>query len=133
GELNERANRLAHVLVGRGVGPEDVVAVALPRGVELVVAVLAVLKAGAAYLPLDPEYPVARVAHMVGDAGPVLVLTASGCGPSAEAVGSTPVLLLDVLDVSGEPSSNPVTALVPDHPAYVIYTSGSTGRPKGVV
>ncbi|MEU8936391.1 amino acid adenylation domain-containing protein, partial [Streptomyces sp. NPDC048409] len=133
GELNERANRLAHVLVGRGVGPEDVVAVALPRGVELVVAVLAVLKAGAAYLPLDPEYPVARVAHMVGDAGPVLVLTASGYGPSVEAVGSTPVLLVDVLDVSGEPSGNPVTALAPDHPAYVIYTSGSTGRPKGVV
>ncbi|KOV88258.1 hypothetical protein ADL02_16915, partial [Streptomyces sp. NRRL WC-3723] len=114
GELNERANRLAHVLVGRGVGPEDVVAVALPRGADLVVAVLAVLKAGAAYLPLDPAYPAARVAHMVGDARPALVLTTTGHRPPADTAAATPVLLLDTLDVQDQPSDNPVHALAPD-------------------
>ncbi|MFI9377557.1 amino acid adenylation domain-containing protein, partial [Streptomyces parvulus] len=133
GELNERANRLAHELVGRGVGPEDVVALALPRGVDLVVAVVAVLKAGAAYLPLDPAYPAARVAYMVADARPVLVLTTGESRLAAEAVGGAPVVSLDVLDVRERSSDNPVTALSADHPAYVIYTSGSTGRPKGVV
>ncbi|MFB7601176.1 amino acid adenylation domain-containing protein, partial [Streptomyces sp. NPDC056160] len=94
---------------------------------------LAVLKAGAAYLPLDPAYPAARVAHMVSDARPALVLTATGHCPSADVGAAAPVLLLDTLDVQDQPSDNPVTALAPDHPAYVIYTSGSTGRPKGVV
>ncbi|MGW7089018.1 amino acid adenylation domain-containing protein [Streptomyces sp. NPDC054871] len=133
GELNERANRLAHELVGRGVGPEDVVALALPRSADLVVAVLAVLKAGAAYLPLDPAYPAARVAHMVTDARPALVLTTTGHCASVDTASGTPVLLLDTLDVTDRSADNPVTALAPDHPAYVIYTSGSTGRPKGVV
>ncbi|MEG8279144.1 amino acid adenylation domain-containing protein, partial [Streptomyces sp. AHA2] len=133
GELNERANRLAHELLGRGVGPEDVVALALPRSAELVVAVLAVLKAGAAYLPVDPAYPAARVAHMVADAGPALVLTTTGHRASVETASRTPVLLLDRLDVTDQCADNPVTALAPEHPAYVIYTSGSTGRPKGVV
>ncbi|MEG8281371.1 non-ribosomal peptide synthetase, partial [Streptomyces sp. AHA2] len=133
GELNERANRLAHELLGRGVGPEDVVALALPRSAELVVAVLAVLKAGAAYLPVDPAYPAARVAHMVADAGPALVLTTTGHRASVETASRTPVLLLDRLDVTDQCADNPVTALASEHPAYVIYTSGSTGRPKGVV
>ncbi|USQ86896.1 non-ribosomal peptide synthase/polyketide synthase [Streptomyces phaeoluteigriseus] len=117
GEVNVRANRLAHALVGRGVGPEDVVALALPRSVELVVAVLGVLKAGAAYLPLDPDYPSARREFMLSDARPVLVLD-------------------DVTSVDpgeGYPDTDPGVALSPEHPAYVIYTSGSTGRPKGVV
>ncbi|MDN3265832.1 amino acid adenylation domain-containing protein, partial [Streptomyces sp. CSDS2] len=133
GELNERANRLAHALSGHGVGPEDVVALALPRGVDLVVAVLAVLKAGAAYLPVDPAYPPARVVHMVTDARPALVLTTTEHRASVEAASGAPVVLLDRLDVSDQSADNPVTALAPDHPAYVIYTSGSTGRPKGVV
>ncbi len=133
GELNERANRLAHELLGRGVGPEDVVALALPRSADLVVAVLAVLKAGAAYLPLDPAYPAGRVAYMVADAGPALVLTTTEHRASVETAARTPVLLLDTLDVTDQSADNPVTALAPDHPAYVIYTSGSTGRPKGVV
>ncbi|MFI0999381.1 amino acid adenylation domain-containing protein, partial [Streptomyces galbus] len=133
GEVNERANRLAHELVGRGVGPEDVVALVLPRGAELVVAVLAVLKAGGAYLPVDPAYPAARVAYMVADAGPVLVVTTSGHRGVVGAVSGAPVVLLDRLDVRGRSGDNPVTALAPGHPAYVIYTSGSTGRPKGVV
>ncbi|KPI15380.1 amino acid adenylation domain protein [Actinobacteria bacterium OK074] len=117
GELNARANRLAHALIERGVGPESIVALALPRSAELVVAVLAVLKAGAAYLPLDPDYPAARRAFMVEDARPVLVLDDIG----------------DVDPGPGYPESNPSVAVRPEHPAYVIYTSGSTGRPKGVV
>ncbi|MFF3346577.1 amino acid adenylation domain-containing protein [Streptomyces sp. NPDC002779] len=133
GELNARANRLAHALAARGVGPEDVVAVALPRSHDLVVALLAVLKAGAAYLPLDPEYPRPRLAAMVDDAKPVLLLThrATAVGPEM------PTLLLDTPEteqaLQGLPDSDPVTRLSPDHPAYVIYTSGSTGAPKGVV
>ncbi|MEU1406737.1 amino acid adenylation domain-containing protein [Streptomyces sp. NPDC005728] len=117
GELNARANRLAHWLIGRGVGPEDVVALALPRSADLVVAILGVLKAGAAYLPLDPEYPAARRRFMVEDARPVLVLD----DPAAVDPGPT------------FPDTDPGVRLSPQHPAYVIYTSGSTGRPKGVV
>ncbi|WP_264936029.1 AMP-binding protein, partial [Streptomyces sp. A012304] len=114
GELNAWANRLAHVLLGRGVGAGDVVALALPRSVELVVAVLGVLKAGAAYLPLDPDSPVARREFMVEDARPVLVL--------------------DAVEAWAEwPDTDPGVVVGPEHPAYVIYTSGSTGRPKGVL
>ncbi|MEU8797701.1 amino acid adenylation domain-containing protein [Spirillospora sp. NPDC048819] len=115
GEVNAKANRLAHRLIEEGVGPEQFVALSLPRSADLVVAVLAVLKAGAAYLPIDPDYPEDRVAYMVEDAEPALTL-----GP-------------DDLDATGRPDTNPGVALDPDHPAYVIYTSGSTGRPKGVV
>ncbi|MFJ9648260.1 amino acid adenylation domain-containing protein [Streptomyces sp. NPDC101206] len=136
-ELNARANRLAHVLTDRGVGPEDVVALALPRSANLVVAVLAVLKAGAAYLPLDPEYPAARLTAMVGDARPVLLLTDTAAAAAADLGSALPGLLLDAPETTAKirafPASDPVTGLLPDHPAYVIYTSGSTGEPKGVV
>ncbi|WP_279630305.1 amino acid adenylation domain-containing protein, partial [Streptomyces murinus] len=136
-ELDERANRLAHLLTARGMGPERVVALALPRSADLVIAVLAVLKAGAAYLPLDPEYPHARLTHMVADARPGLLLTTTTAGSDLPAVPGTPVLFLDAADASADladrPTHSPVIALAPDHPAYVIYTSGSTGRPKGVV
>jgi amino acid adenylation domain-containing protein len=117
-ELDAAANRLAHLLAERGVGPERVVAIALLRSVELVTAILAVLKAGAAYLPLDPDYPAARIEFMLADAQPAVVLSKD---------------VLDEVDLSGFPSTPPETDLRPDHPAYVIYTSGSTGRPKGVV
>ncbi|MFH9203282.1 amino acid adenylation domain-containing protein, partial [Streptomyces anulatus] len=134
-ELDERANRLAHLLAAHGVGPERIVALALPRSVDLVVAVLAVLKAGAAYLPLDPEYPANRLAHMVTDAQPTLVLTTTET--EAKLPDRHPGLLLDdpavLADLSGRPAHDPVVELHPDHPAYVIYTSGSTGVPKGVV
>ncbi|MEV1119913.1 non-ribosomal peptide synthase/polyketide synthase [Actinosynnema sp. NPDC049800] len=113
-ELNARANRLAHHLIGLGAGPERIVALRLPRSVDLLVAELAVLKAGAAFLPVDPEYPAERIAFMLDDARPLVVLD----GP---------------LDVSGQPDTDPGVAVRPEHPAYVIYTSGSTGRPKGVV
>ncbi|MFI0790723.1 amino acid adenylation domain-containing protein [Streptomyces lydicus] len=117
GELNSRANRLAHYLVERGVGPEQVVGVLLPRSVDLVVAVLAVLKAGGAYLPLDPAYPAERLEFILADAGPLLVL-------DGELLGQ---------DRSTYSAEDPRLRLEPAHPAYVIYTSGSTGRPKGVV
>ncbi|MFI2203104.1 amino acid adenylation domain-containing protein [Streptomyces sp. NPDC020192] len=136
-ELDARANRLAQALTARGVEVEDVVAVALPRSADLIVAILAVLKAGAAYLPLDPAYPAARIAAMVEDARPVLLLTDI---PTAVAGGldpGVPRLLLDAPETAERlktlPDAEPVTGLLPDHPAYVIYTSGSTGVPKGVV
>nr|WP_307793489.1 non-ribosomal peptide synthetase [Amycolatopsis sp. MtRt-6] len=128
-ELDARANRLAHVLIGRGAGPEQVVALAVPRSIDMIVAELAVLKAGAAYLPLDQDYPAERIAFMVSDARPVCVVT------TGELAGlfDGDVLLLDDLDTGGAPATDPAAAIVPANAAYVIYTSGSTGRPKGVV
>ncbi len=121
-EVHTWANRLAHKLISRGAGPERCVAVVLPRSVELVVALLAVLKAGAAYLPIAQDLPADRVAFMLDDADPVVVLDE----------------LDAVRTVEGWPATCPtdgdrVGSLAPMDPAYVIYTSGSTGRPKGVV
>ncbi|MFI6063467.1 amino acid adenylation domain-containing protein, partial [Streptomyces sp. NPDC051286] len=139
-ELNARANRIARLLSGRGVRPESVVAVMLERGAEMMAAVLGVLKAGGAYLSVDPDYPAERVAYMLQDATPAVVLAASG---TAGLVGESGVELvfLDSLEVNGELAELPTgnldgterAELLPSHPAYVIYTSGSTGRPKGVV
>ncbi|MEU2543825.1 amino acid adenylation domain-containing protein [Streptomyces iakyrus] len=137
-ELDARAERLAHVLLGRGVGPGDFVALALPRSVDLVVAVVGVLKAGAAYVPVDPAYPADRIAYTLEDCRPAVLVTVSEV---AERVpDSGPRLVLDDPVVVGELAGMPVSGsagcrggLVPEHPAYVIYTSGSTGRPKGVV
>ncbi len=138
--LNERANRLAHLLIGRGVGPEDLVALCLPRSLDLVVAVLAVLKAGAAYLPLDPDTPAERLAFMLGDARPAAVLARSESAAAFPAGAGR--LVLDAAEtrtaLEGSPAADPTdrdrrAPLRPLHPAYVIYTSGSTGTPKGVV
>ncbi len=141
-ELNATANRLAHALIARGVGPEQIVALVLPRGVELIASILAVLKAGAAYLPVDLDYPAERIGFMLDDARPALLLTdtpALGCVPEDTA---TPRLVLDdpaTVAVSGgwadtDPTdTDRTTPLTPAHPTYVIYTSGSTGRPKAVV
>ena len=142
GELNERANRLAHYLIKQGAGPERIVALALPRGIDLVIAVLAVLKAGAAYLPVDPDYPAERITHMLTDTRPTLLLTTSDAAadlPHTE--GVTSVLLDDpavveavaVLSVDDPSDTDRGVVLEGSHPAYVIYTSGSTGVPKGVV
>ncbi|MFJ5837261.1 amino acid adenylation domain-containing protein [Streptomyces shenzhenensis] len=136
GELHARANRLARHLIAHGAGPERLVGVALDRGPDLVVALLAVLKTGAAYLPLDTGYPAERLAFMIEDAAPALVVTASGALPAHD----TPTLLLDdprtpdriaVLEAAELTDGERLQPLLPEHPAYVIYTSGSTGRPKG--
>ncbi|WP_344447794.1 AMP-binding protein, partial [Kitasatospora nipponensis] len=141
GELEVRANRLARLLLGRGVGAGRRVALVLPRSVDLVVALLAVLKSGAAYVPVDPEYPVERIAYVVEDASPVVVLALAGTAgrvpeggverlvlDSPEVVEELAALSGDVV-VDGERGG----ALPAGLPAYVLHTSGSTGRPKGVV
>jgi amino acid adenylation domain-containing protein len=138
-ELNEQANQLAHHLIGQGIGPETLVGIALERSFEMVVAVLATMKAGAAYVPLDPAYPPARLAQILADAAPALVLSS---GPlRARLPAAVARLELDapavMAAVRQAPRHNPgdaerVAALLPGHLAYVIYTSGSTGTPKGV-
>jgi amino acid adenylation domain-containing protein len=138
-ELNSRANRLAHLLIGEGIGPEDVVGLAVERSPEMIVALLGIVKAGAAYLPLDPDYPLKRLAFMLEDAAPACVLTT---GEVAERLPeSARRLILDepeiVQALARCPRRNPedkdrTTDLRSHNPAYVIYTSGSTGAPKGV-
>lgn len=114
GQFNRRANQLAHWLVEQGAGPEQLVAVRIPRSVDLLVAIYAVVKSGAAYLPVDTDLPDDRVRHVLDSARPLLVLGE------------------DLPDVAGQPDGNPERTLSPDNAAYVIYTSGSTGGPKGV-
>ncbi|MGW4652620.1 amino acid adenylation domain-containing protein, partial [Kitasatospora sp. NPDC004289] len=141
-ELDARSDRLARLLVERGVGPESAVALCLPRGVEMVVGILGVWKAGGAYVPVDPEYPVERIAFMLADAGAVMVLTSTGCVASLPESADVPVVVLDDPGVVAALAGFGAGALserdrggrvLPGHAAYVIYTSGSTGRPKGVV
>ncbi|WP_338774476.1 amino acid adenylation domain-containing protein [Nocardia vulneris] len=130
-ELDVRSNRLARRLIARGIGPEHVVAVALPRSVDLVVALLAIIKAGGGYLPIDPAYPADRIAYLLADAAPACVLTRAGI----TLPGTTPTIDVGrVVDLNGAPIDDDerVLALRPENLAYVIYTSGSTGRPKGV-
>ncbi|WP_455753394.1 amino acid adenylation domain-containing protein [Streptomyces avermitilis] len=136
-ELDERSDRLARLLAGHGAAPDRVVALTVPRSVELVVALLAVLKTGAAYLPVDPDYPADRIGYLLADAAPVLVLTHSEVEatlpPGARPEG-LPHLVVDAQEEQLERA-----LFAPERPpaaqdaAYVIYTSGSTGRPKGVV
>ncbi|MFF0161136.1 amino acid adenylation domain-containing protein [Streptomyces sp. NPDC005263] len=158
-ELDARAGRLARLLAERGAAPERFVAIALERSVDLVVAQLAVLKTGAAFVPLDPGYPADRLAYMLDDADPALVITSSAVADGPLPVSDAPRLLIDRTDLSGDAGPEPTrtdmsgdTGLEPPrtdasgdtgpeptrprdarHPAYLIYTSGSTGRPKGVV
>ncbi|WP_051707174.1 MULTISPECIES: non-ribosomal peptide synthase/polyketide synthase [unclassified Streptomyces] len=139
-ELDARAARLAHALVARGAGPEKIVALAVPRSADMIVAEVAVLKAGAAYLPVDTDYPADRIAHMLADARPVCLVTTEEIAPGLPALpDGTDPLVLDapgtVAELAGHPAQDPSTAdeLTVAHAAYVIYTSGSTGRPKGVV
>ncbi|GAB2664196.1 amino acid adenylation domain-containing protein [Prescottella soli] len=131
-QLHERANRLAHLLIDRGVRPEAKVAVALPRSLELMVALLAVGKAGGAYVPLDTGYPAERLAYMLEDSAPVCVLTSAAVAAGLPDAGAE-TIRVDEIDLDAYPTERPEVALCPQHPAYVIYTSGSTGRPKGVV
>nr|WP_312847524.1 amino acid adenylation domain-containing protein [Streptomyces sp. WAC 01420] len=134
-ELDERASRLAGVLTERGVGAESVVGVMLERSVDLVVALLAVWKAGGAYLPVDPSYPADRIGFMLGDANPVCVVTVSGLLKGARVEADAPVVCLDdssVTEGAAKRAGSPPPA-GPGSAAYVMYTSGSTGLPKGVV
>jgi amino acid adenylation domain-containing protein len=135
-ELNGRANRLARELVARGVGPEDAVALALPRSAAFAVAALATMKAGGAFVPIDPDYPEARIIGLLADAAPATVVT------TADVAGTLPLALNPVMiDLAGDcPAAHRLAgtdlttpAVAAEHPAYVIYTSGSTGVPNGVV
>ncbi|MBZ0290003.1 MAG: amino acid adenylation domain-containing protein, partial [Anaerolineae bacterium] len=132
-QLDARANQLAHHLIGLGVQPGDKVALCVERSLEMLVGIVGILKAGAAYVPLDPAYPRERIAFVLEDTtAPVLITQPhlKGIIPDAQAR----VVILDATwsQISGEPSTRPAVSITPDHLAYVIYTSGSTGQPKGV-
>src|ERR1700693_1482035 len=140
GELNARANRLAHHLIELGVKPDERVAICLERSVAMVVGLLAILKAGGAYVPLDPGYPSGRLTQILDDAAPKLLI----CDAAGRAsLGERPIDELAVIDVEAAvpvwaslPPSDPdprALGLTSRHLAYVIYTSGSTGTPKGVM
>ncbi|MGY5311787.1 amino acid adenylation domain-containing protein, partial [Nocardia gipuzkoensis] len=142
-QIDRASNRLARLLITRGVQPDTIVAVMLPRSIEMIVAVLAVLKAGGAYLPIDPDHPRERIEYTLTDAAPVAILTSTTPSAMSGAMpAGTPAIMIDAPDVvhalAGH-DDRPLTdadrgsRLHPLHPAYVIYTSGSTGRPKGVI
>ncbi len=132
-ELNAQANRLAHNLLAQGAGPERRVALCISRCPELVVGILAILKAGAVYVPVDPAYPKDRQAYLMQDAGCRWLLTETALLPGLDC-GTMATLCADDVDAYGNCSNdNPEIPLHADHAAYVIYTSGSTGKPKGVV
>lgn len=137
-ELNARANRLARLLIARQVRPEYVVGLALPRGAMLITALLAVTKAGGAYLPIDTDYPTARLEFTIADARPAVLLTLADRRDSlAAAAPGVDVIALDDADTAADWDRREATDLIVpvrgDHPLYVLYTSGSTGTPKGVV
>src|SRR5579864_4352276 len=137
GELNRRANRLAHYLRDLGVGPDKRVAICVERGLEMIVGLLAVLKAGGAYVPLDPAYPAERLRYMVEDSGPEVLLTQGHLREQMRGV-KRELAVIDMSDPGAAwqecPETNPEkTGLTAEHLAYVIYTSGSTGTPKGVM
>ncbi|WP_414447724.1 amino acid adenylation domain-containing protein [Burkholderia sp. 22PA0099] len=132
-ELNDRANRLAHWLRSRGVGAESRVGVSAERSLELVIALYAIMKAGAAYVPLDPSYPADRIAAMIDDSGIALLLAQRDVAlPACDGVERVDLETLDLSESSAFPATNPNVKLHGTNLAYVIFTSGSTGRPKGV-
>ncbi len=133
GELNARANRLAHCLIARGVGADVPVGLALERSLDMLVGLLAILKAGGAYLPLDPAAPEERLAHILDDSGVRLLLTQGHLLERLPRQAGVEVLAIDGLVLDGYAESDPLTTLTADNLAYVIYTSGSTGKPKGTL
>lgn len=134
GELNARANQVAHALRERGVGPDCLVGIFVERSLEMIVGIFGILKAGGAYVPLDPEYPVERIAYMLDDAGITVLLTQMRLLKYIPPMEQQGCLLLDELSwCEAYPKANPVNYTMGDHLAYIIYTSGSTGRPKGVM
>lgn len=144
-QLNRKANQLAHHLQKLGVGPEVLVGLAADRSLEMVIGILAVLKAGGAYIPLDPSYPPERLAYMLQDAGPSVLLTRQRIYESQLTGGDsklnkvisdqTNIIMLDSdwPDIAQESDENPESHITADNLAYVIYTSGSTGKPKGTL
>ena len=131
-ELHTQANRLAHYLRDKGVGPDVCVAIAAERSPQLLIGVLAILKAGGAYVPLDADYPAERLAYMLQDSGVDLLLTQTGLLERLPACEGVSVIAMDALHLEQWPSNPPGLHLHGEHLAYVIYTSGSTGQPKGV-
>jgi amino acid adenylation domain-containing protein len=145
-DLDHQTNQLARNLISKGIGPERIVAVALPRSIEMIVALIAVLKTGAAYLPLDPDYPTSRLSYMLQDSGASLLITQSDVMTHARndiVQGQTPITILDLNEIETKTRTarfdhSTITAterlgqISQDNLAYVIYTSGSTGNPKGV-
>ncbi|QEV16164.1 non-ribosomal peptide synthetase [Streptomyces alboniger] len=136
-ELNERANRIANWLIARGIGCEQAVGVAMPRSADQVAVVLGILKAGAVFLPLDPDYPVDRIRFMLDAAAPTVLLATASTAAGLPACPGTEVVAVDTPQVAQAlregPLTDPELAPAPGHPAYLIFTSGSTGRPKGIV
>uniref|UniRef100_UPI003F696F97 amino acid adenylation domain-containing protein n=1 Tax=Pseudomonas sp. N8 TaxID=3449428 RepID=UPI003F696F97 len=136
GQLNARANQLAHSLLAVGIRPDDRVAICVERGLDMIVGLLGILKAGAGYVPLDPAYPAERIAYMLHDSSPVALVTQREWRETLPPL-SVPTVLLDPLEdceMEQQPRHNPdVPGLGASHLAYVIYTSGSTGLPKGVM
>jgi amino acid adenylation domain-containing protein/non-ribosomal peptide synthase protein (TIGR01720 family) len=136
-ELNHRANGMAHCFMEQGIGPEDVVGVAMKRSMDRVAALIGIWKAGAAYLALDPDYPYARLEHMLTDALPALVVTEMNLQQQMPQAAGMKFVALDspafAAALEHAPTNNPNGLTLPGHAAYVIYTSGSTGIPKGVV
>jgi amino acid adenylation domain-containing protein len=134
-QFNAQANRLAHYLRHRGVGPETVVGLCLDRSAEMMVGLLAISKAGGAFLPLDPSYPPERLTYMLEDAGAKLVLSQNDVlGRVPELARFDPILLdVETARIREQSDENPNTAVQPENLAYIIYTSGSTGEPKGVM
>ncbi|RMP63818.1 hypothetical protein ALQ18_04595, partial [Pseudomonas marginalis pv. marginalis] len=132
-QLNEQANQLARQLIALGVGPDDRVAICARRSVETLVGLVAILKAGAAYVPIDPAHPQERIAYLLQDSAPVAVLVQTATRALVSGL-SVPVIDLDAIDWQAGFAADPqVAGLTPAHLAYVIYTSGSTGQPKGVM
>ncbi|MGE3277623.1 MAG: amino acid adenylation domain-containing protein [Vicinamibacterales bacterium] len=135
GDLNARANRLAHALIARGVRPETTVAICLERSIDLVAGILGILKAGGAYVPLDATCPSERLQYMVSDSGVRCIVTRKSLQPLFAGQESRLIFIDDASDLDGPPhlDVDPPDAAAPGHLAYVIYTSGSTGLPKGVL
>ncbi|MBF2002243.1 MAG: amino acid adenylation domain-containing protein [Synechococcales cyanobacterium M58_A2018_015] len=136
GELNRRSNQLAHHLQSLGVGPETLVGIGIDRSLEMIIALLAVLKAGGAYLPLDPAYPPERLSYMLQDSQTQFLITCSTGLPLCSSLPTSHSLHhldLATWNPTSYPTHNPDVSLSPDHLAYLIYTSGSTGQPKGVL
>ncbi|QEC77033.1 non-ribosomal peptide synthetase [Mucilaginibacter ginsenosidivorax] len=131
--LNRRANKLAHLLIDRGVKPNDLIPVCLNQGIELIVAILGVLKSGGAYVPIDPDYPAAQINYIFKDCQPRLILTTTECQHLLQGTANASQILVDQLDGIDYSENNPNINIAGESRAYVMYTSGTTGNPNGVI